>query len=66
MKKKPITKKQAVNLFGGTQAALARALGLERAAISKWNDDAIPDYWDMKIRYELRPEFFGNQQQQSA
>jgi len=58
VKKKPITKKQAVMLFGGTQASLARALGLKRAAISKWDDDAIPDYWDMKIRYELRPECF--------
>lgn len=56
-----ITKSDAVNLFGGNQAALARALGIQRAAVSKWADGPIPERWALKIRYQIKPEAFTNQ-----
>ena len=60
MKKQEITKKEAVQLFGNNQAALARALGIGRAAVSKWAEDApIPEVHALKLRYELRADVFG-------
>jgi len=58
MKKSPITKEQAVQIFG-SQAELARALGIERSAVCQWKDGApIPEKQALRIRYELRPELF--------
>ena len=48
----------AVRLFG-TKSKLARALGINRQAITKWSDgEPIPALRAMQIRYELRPEAF--------
>jgi len=58
MNKTIITKERAVGLFGGNQAALARALDIGRAAVSKWPDGPIPEVYALKIRYVLRPEVF--------
>jgi len=58
MKKKRITKERAIKLFGSA-AKLADALGITRQAIYYWPDNSeIPEGYDMKIRYELRPELF--------
>lgn len=58
MARNPITKEQAIEIFG-TQAELARALDIERSAVSQWKDGApIPELQDLKIRYELRPDLF--------
>jgi DNA-binding transcriptional regulator YdaS (Cro superfamily) len=58
MNQKPITKEQAVEIFG-SQAELARALGIERSAVCQWKDGApIPEKQELRIRYELRPELF--------
>lgn len=34
-----MTKTEAKSLFGGTDAALARAVGLTRSAISQWPEE---------------------------
>lgn len=53
-----ITKEEAVGLFR-TQAGLARALGIERQAVSQWKDgEPIPEKQALRIRYQLRPECF--------
>ena len=52
-----ISKEQAVAAFDGSQAKLARALGISRQAVSKVQGD-IPELWAMKLRYELRPDLF--------
>lgn len=58
MKPEPITKEAAVAMFG-SQAELARALGIERSAVCQWKDNApIPEKQELRIRYELRPELF--------
>lgn len=51
-----ITKQEAVAMYGGNQAALARALGIKRAAVSKWKDGPIPERHALKLRYEIKPE----------
>lgn len=53
-----ITKKQAVSLYNGNQAALARALGIGRAAVSKWPEGPIDERYALKIRFVLRPDCF--------
>lgn len=53
-----ITKAQAVGLYGGNQAALARALGIQRAAVCRWSDGPIPERHALKLRFVLRPEVF--------
>lgn len=55
-----ITKDQALAAFGGNGAALARALGLTRAAVSAWPDGPIAEGHALKLRFVLRPEIFGN------
>lgn len=52
-----ITKQQAVEMFG-TQANLARALGIERSAVSQWADGPIPELQALKIRFVLKPDLF--------
>lgn len=52
-----ITKKEAVRMFG-SQAELARALGIERSAVSQWKDGPIPEKQAMKIRFILKPRLF--------
>jgi DNA-binding transcriptional regulator YdaS (Cro superfamily) len=53
-----ITKQQAVEMFG-TQANLARALGIAKSAVSQWADGPIPELQAMKIRFVLKPHLFG-------
>lgn len=53
-----ISKEQAVALFG-SQAKLAKALGIFPAAVSQWKDGKpIPQKQALKIRYVLKPEAF--------
>jgi len=53
-----ILKEEAVAMFR-TQAALAKALGIYRQAVSQWPDGKpIPQVQALKIRYQLRPECF--------
>lgn len=54
-----ITKAEAVAAYGGSQAELARALGISRQAVGKWPDGPIKEGWALKLRYELRPDVFG-------
>jgi len=50
-------KSEAVALFGSAKA-LARALGISKAAVSQWPEGPIPQKQDLKIRYELKAEHF--------
>ncbi len=54
-------KKEAISLFGSPEA-LRIALGLKtRHAVYMWPDDEpIPEVHELKIRYVLKPEAFGN------
>jgi len=52
-----IRKEEAVQMFG-TQAELARALGIKKSAVSQWSDGPIPEKQAMKIRFMLKPELF--------
>lgn len=49
-----MTKTDACKLFGGTQTALARALGLGRAAISRWPEELEQDQIDRVIGAAVR------------
>lgn len=52
----PITKEQAVAMFG-SNSALARALGIKPAAVSQWKDgEPIPELQQYKLRYEVLPK----------
>jgi hypothetical protein len=56
-----ITKRIAVDIFG-TQAELARSLGLKsRQNVSRWEwCDPVPEWAYLKIRYVLKPELFND------
>lgn len=56
-----ITKDQALALFDGNQAALGRALGVTRQAINKLPTGDLPEWMDLKIRFVIKPSFFGKQ-----
>lgn len=49
-----MTKTEATELFGGTQVSLAQALGLKRAAISRWPDVLEQDQEDRVIGAAVR------------
>jgi hypothetical protein len=54
-----IYKREAVAAYG-TQQALADALGIGRTAVTMWQDDLpIPKEHELRLRYELRPDLFG-------
>lgn len=54
-----IVKEQAIHLFGSA-SSLARALNISPAAVTQWADGKpIPEKQALKIRYTLKPEFFG-------
>lgn len=58
MKTFTLQKEVAIALYGN-QSKLARALGVTRAAVSKWEDNKpIPQAQALRIRYELKPEAF--------
>ncbi|MGE5624830.1 MAG: Cro/CI family transcriptional regulator [Bacillota bacterium] len=54
-----LSKKEAIALFS-TAKALAGALGISKAAVSQWPDGPIPENHYLKIRYELKPEYFND------
>lgn len=65
MLKTPLTKETALALFGNDTQALARALEITRAAIYQWKDgQPIPAKQDLRLRYELLPEFIANKHNQ--
>lgn len=55
-----ITREQAVALYGGSVAALAKDLGYtSRHAVYMWDKaDPIPEAAYLKLRYQLKPEAF--------
>lgn len=55
-----ILKEDAIAAYG-TQQALADALGLGRTAVTMWADGkAIPREHELRLRYELKPDVFGD------
>ena len=54
-----ITKSDALAQYKN-QAELAKALGVTRQAVSKQpHNAALPELWQMKLRFLLKPEIFG-------
>lgn len=55
-----ITRQQAIDLYGGSVASLASALGYKsRHAVYMWpKQGAIPEWAYLKLRYELKPKAF--------
>lgn len=54
-----ITKREALKHYNNNSAALARELGITRAAVSAWPmDDPIPTKQALRLRYEIKPEIF--------
>lgn len=52
-----VTKAEALALFEGNQAALGRALGVTRQAISKIPDDGdLPEWMALKVRFVIKPK----------
>lgn len=45
-------KREAIEQFG-SGAALARALGITKQAVSQWPEDRIPEKQELRIRYVL-------------
>jgi DNA-binding XRE family transcriptional regulator len=56
-----ISKSQALAAYANSQADLARALGVSRQAVHKLPDGPIPERWELKLRYELKPDVFAKQ-----
>ncbi|MCA9326809.1 hypothetical protein KC976_04400 [Candidatus Saccharibacteria bacterium] len=53
-----ITKQQALDMYDGNGAKLARALNTTRQCVSAWRDGPIPEWAVLKIRFILKPELF--------
>ena len=61
-----IYRKDALSIFG-TQQALADALGITRSAVAMWGDEKpIPAEHALRLRYELRPDVWGEKPQEAA
>jgi transcriptional regulator with XRE-family HTH domain len=61
-----ILKKDAIEAYG-TQQALADALGISRTAVTMWsNDRPIPKEHQLRLRYELLPDVFGEPAQPAS
>jgi hypothetical protein len=57
---KPILKEQAIAAYG-TGVKLADALGITPSAVYQWDDgEPIPNEHTLRLRYELKPEIFGD------
>ena len=59
MRTNSISKQDAIAAYDGNQAALAKDLGISRQAVHKLPDGPVPEVWELKLRYELKPEIFG-------
>jgi len=53
----PLSKQSAVKMFG-SQAKLAKALGISRAAVAQWGD-TVPQLQAFRIRFVLLPKMNG-------
>ena len=58
-----LSKSEAIALFQSAKG-LAQALGVSKAAVSQWPEEAIPENHDLKIRYVLKPEHFDRVREQ--
>ncbi len=49
------------------KTALAECLGTTKQWVSQWDEDApIPEFWEMKLRYEKRPDIWADLYQHSG
>ncbi|WP_440221860.1 hypothetical protein ACQQ2N_12255 [Dokdonella sp. MW10] len=53
-----IQKSEALAAYDGNGAALARALGVSRQYVNKLPEGPVPELWDYKLRFVLRPDLF--------
>lgn len=58
MKCPKVEKSQALAAYGGNGAALARALGITRQAVSAMPDGLLDERHAMKLYFVLKPDFF--------
>lgn len=53
----PLSKQSAIKMFG-SQAKLAKALGISRAAVAQWGE-TVPEFQALRIRFVLKPRVNG-------
>lgn len=53
-----VSKSDALALYEGNQAALAKDLGVTRQYISKLEDGPLPEWMALKLRFVLHPDEF--------
>jgi DNA-binding XRE family transcriptional regulator len=59
-----MTLNEALKLFG-RKASLARALGISRQIVNRWDEDKpIPERYDLKLKYEIIPNLGGDRARQ--
>lgn len=51
-----LTKSEALAMFAGNGAALARAVGAQRQNVSRLEDGPIPERWHLILKYEIAPK----------
>ena len=61
-----LTKAQALELYDGNAARMARALGITRSAVYQWADGPIGAVHALRIRYVLKPEAFEQNKEAAA
>ena len=54
-----ITKQQIIDYFGSASAA-ARKLSITRQALSQWRNDRVPIAHQLRMKFEIAPEKFGD------
>lgn len=56
-----MTKEEALAAYGGSVSELASALDISSSAVYQWPEaKPIPEDKALKLRFVLRPEFFGH------
>jgi len=56
-----MTKQEAIDLFGGKAAYLARALGISRSSVSEWPDELTQNLADRVVGAHIRHTRLNNQ-----
>ena len=58
-----MTLDEALEPFNNNKARLARALGISKQAITKWDPDEIPNERALELKYEILPKIKREQEE---